>query len=73
MLASGDLTEEELVTEILSDNPFVEDRLDVLINCLVMQFDPNAVLPDHRVQQLGRSILDVLEHAVDWFPKGESN
>lgn len=69
---SADCGEEDVLGAVLADNPFPEDRLDALLNCILREFDPLEVLPDERAAQIGRDLLDVLDRAVHWFPKGEN-
>jgi len=43
---SGDETDEELVMELLRENPFYDDRVDTLVNCLVMELQDIGLAED---------------------------
>jgi hypothetical protein len=66
-------SEEERISDILGENPFYDDRVDVLLNCLAFELDELG-LPEEKSRELYRELRGVIDKYELLLPeKGATN
>jgi len=70
--AAADLTDEERIEQILADNPFYDDRVDVLMNCLAGEL-VELGLPEARAKELYRELETTLQKYEAMLPEPEKS
>lgn len=70
--AATELTDEERIEQILADNPFYDDRVDVLLNCLAGELTELG-LPDERARELYRELETTLHKYEAMLPDPEKS
>ena len=68
--APEELTDEEKVADILAANPFYDDRLDILLNCLTGELQ-DLGLPDDKAEALYSELETTLHKYEALLPNPE--